>query len=217
MTPLPRLVILGSGGHARVVADIVRREGRFEIAGFLDDVNRDRHGQTLAGAPILGGRERVPSLRGQGVEHAIVAIGDCPARVALAGELRQAGLRLATALHPAAVIASDATIGDGTVVAAGAIVNPNCRVGENVIVNTAASVDHDGVVEEGAHLSPGVRLAGRVTIGRGAWVGIGAIVIDGIRIGARAVVGAGAVVVRDLPSDVLAYGVPARVVRPLSR
>jgi acetyltransferase EpsM len=82
-----------------------------------------------------------------------------------------------------------------------------------VIVSTGATVDHESVVEDGAHLSPGVRLAGRVHVGRGAWLGLGAAVIDEIRIGARTVVGAGAVVVRDLPPGVVAFGVPARVVR----
>ena len=82
-----------------------------------------------------------------------------------------------------------------------------------MIINTCASVDHECVVEEGAHVGPGVRLGGHVRVGKGTWIGIGATVKDRIRIGARAVIGAGAVVLNDIPDGVVAYGVPANVIR----
>jgi len=212
-----KLVVWGASGHALVVADVLRAGGGWEIVGFLEDVGTERYGTEFAGSRVLGGREMLAELRGSGVEHVIVAVGDNNARTFLARLSRARGFRLATAVHPRATLAPDVVIGEGTVVAAGSVINPATRIGENVIINTGASVDHECSVEEGVHIGPGVRLGGRVAIGPQAWVGIGATVRDGIRIGARAIIGAGAVVVSDIPPDVVAFGVPARVVRSLKQ
>ncbi len=204
------LVIWGAGGHALVVADIVRCQGGYTIAGFLDDANADRRGQAFSGSTILGGREQLSGLRAAGVTHAIIAIGDCAARLARADEIAAHGIALATAIHPRATIAADVIIGEGTVVAAGAVINPSAKIGRNVIINTSASVDHECIIDDGAHVGPGVRLAGKVNIGRGAWIGIGATVLPKVNIGERAVIGAGAVVLKDVSPGTLAYGIPAK-------
>jgi len=208
------ILIWGTGWHARVVADVVRCAGQYEIVGFIDDFAGERAGQAFCGAPILGGREALnrwtaprPAL--------IVAVGDNRARLRLAAEAKAAGFGLAKGVHPAATIAEDARIAAGTVVMAGAVVNPGCRIGENVIINTGATVDHGCVVEDGAHVSAGVHLAGLVEVGEAAWIAIGATVIDRVRIGARTMIGAGSVVTKDVPADVVACGVPARVARRL--
>lgn len=143
----------------------------------------------------------------------IVAFGDCRARVDAARFAASLGFSLVTAIHPSAVIAGSARLGGGTIVAANAVVNPGTDVGENVILGTSSSVDHDCVIENGAHICPRVTLAGRVRVGALAWIGVGATISDGRAIGKRALLGAGAVVVRDIPDDVVAYGVPARVIR----
>jgi UDP-N-acetylbacillosamine N-acetyltransferase len=196
-----------------VVADIVRLNGEYDIVGFLDDLNPDRQDEELYGATILGGRDRLDALRSEGVRHLILAFGNCAARLRLSVFVRAEGFSLATAIHPAAIVATDASIGAGTVVTAGAVINPGSRIGENVIVNTSASVGHECLVDDGAHVGPGARLAGRVMVERAAWIGVGAIAIEGVRIGANSLVGAGGVVVNDIPDDVVAYGNPARVVR----
>jgi sugar O-acyltransferase (sialic acid O-acetyltransferase NeuD family) len=207
------LVILGTSGHARVVADIVRNGTDYEIVGFLDDVYPERHGQRFCDAPVLGGREQLQKLDAQGVRHVLLAFGNNAARRKIGAELVGAGFVLAQAVHPRATIAPDVQIGGGTVVMAGAVVNPNATLGENVIVNTCASVDHDCRLGGGVHLSPGARLAGTVRVGDEAWIGIGAVVLERRTVGDRTIVGAGAVVTRDLPADVVAYGVPAKVIR----
>lgn len=213
MNPKTPLVIWGAGGHASVVADVVRSSGAATIAGFLDDMNPRRHGTAFCGVRILGGHEQFEILRRDGVAHILVAIGDNSLRARVAEMAQAAGFALFTAVHPRAVVASEAGLGAGSVVMAGAVINPGARVGRNVIVNTGATVDHDCVLEDDVHISPGAHLAGAVRVGRATWIGIGAAVIQGLRIGERVVVGAGAVVVKDLPDAVVAYGNPARVVR----
>jgi UDP-N-acetylbacillosamine N-acetyltransferase len=208
-----KVIIWGAAGQALVVEDILRLHGNRDVIGFLDDVDSSRAGEPFGGGTILGGAEQLPRLRAEGVTSVILAFGDCESRIALADRLRADGFLIEGAIHPSSVIAPDSTIGEGTIVAAGVVVNPQASIGRNVILNTSATVDHHCVVEDGAHIAPGVHLAGWVTIRRAAWVGIGATVTDRVTIGARAVIGAGAVVVRDIPDDVVAYGVPARVVR----
>ena len=209
----PKLVIWGASGHARVVADIIRAEQSYEIAGFLDDQNPERAQTEFCGTLILGGQEQLEGLLKRGISHLIVAVGDCQARLRLSALAQSIGFKLATGIHPRATIAADVHIGDGTVIMAGAVINPGAHIGENVIINTCASVDHDCVIEDGVHISPGGRLAGNIIAGRAAWIGIGATIINGIRIGAGAIIGAGSIVLRDIPDDVCAYGVPAKIIK----
>jgi sugar O-acyltransferase (sialic acid O-acetyltransferase NeuD family) len=207
------LAVWGAGGHARVVTDIVRCGSEFEVVGFLDDVNPGRRAQRFCDAPVLGGREQLDELKKSGIRHLILAFGDNHARRSLGHELVEAGFVLGRAFHPSAVIAKDTSILDGTVLMAGAVVNPGATIGKNAIINTGATVDHDCVLGEAVHLSPGVHLGGGVTVGDETWIGIGAVVLDGRTVRERSIVGAGAVVTHDLPHDVVAYGVPARVIR----
>ena len=207
------VAIWGTSGHAMVVADAVRLSSEYAVAGFIDDRRPDCRGTTFCGAPVFGGREQLPELKRRGVEHMLIAVGDCRLRLELAEIARRNGFRLAVAVHPRATVAADATLGPGTVVMAGAVINPACRIGENVIVNTSASVDHECFLEDGVHVCPGVHLAGNVRVGRATQLGIGSVVIQQIRIGAGALIGAGAVVVDDIPDDVVAHGVPVRIVR----
>jgi UDP-N-acetylbacillosamine N-acetyltransferase len=212
----PRLVIWGASGHAHVVADIIETKGDYAIVGYLDD--RGAHApDAVRGVPVLGGREQLVGLHDRGVAAVLVGFGDCRGRLAAADLIREHDLQLASAIHPSAIVAADARVGVGVTIAAGAIVGPGCVIGDNALINTAASVDHDSSVEEAAHVGPGSRLGGWVTIGRAAWIGIGATVLDRVAVGAHAVVGAAALVLRDVPPDVLVYGVPARVIRQVIR
>lgn len=212
-----RIVIWGTGGHARVVADVVVCQATYTIAGFLDDLNPIDRRLSFNSAPVLGGREQLRNLAASNVKHVIIGIGNCQSRLEIAEITRYHGLNLATVIHPQAIIAKDVYVGNGSLIVAGAIINSGAEIGSNVIVNTAASVDHDCRIEDGAHICPGVRLAGNVVVGQAAWIGIGAVVIEGVRIGARSVIGAGSVVLRDIPDNTVAYGVPARVARLTDR
>ena len=210
------LVIWGAGGHALVVADIIRQRGEYTIAGFIDDVTPERQGAPFAGSVVLGGREQLDRLHQQWIHTLFLGFGDCAERLRIADLVRAQGFALATAGHPAAVLAPDVTVGPGTAIMAGVVVNPAARIGENAILNTRASVDHECVIGDGAHLSPGVCLGGKVTVGRGTWIGIGAVVKDKVRIGSGSIIGAGAVVLDDIPNGVVAYGVPAKLIRRIT-
>ena len=211
----PPLVIWGAGDHALVVAEIVRLRAEYELIGWLDDVNVDRHGATYAGLPILGGREQLERLRGQGVDHIAVAIGRCDARLRRAELARHSGYRLPALIHPRASVGTGVPIGEGTVLKAGAIVDVSAEIGAAVILSHV-SVGHGSILEDGVLLSCGVCLAGRVRAGRGSSLGAGVAVRDRIQIGRGCLIGTGAVVVRDIPDGVVAYGVPARAVRPVA-
>ncbi len=214
--PLP-LVIWGASGHARVIADIVRLTANFNIVGFLDDIDLGRKGTEFCGAKILGGREQLEYLRNKKIGHLILAFGNCQARLALSSISSQFGFELATAIHPDAIIARDISIGAGTVIMAGAVINPGSTIMNNAIINTSSSIDHDCRIENGVHVGPGAHLGGGVSVGEGTWIGIGAVIKDKIKIGKRAIIGAGAVVLKDIPDEVVAFGVPAEVKRKVEK
>jgi acetyltransferase EpsM len=212
---MQKLVIWGASGHALVVAEAIRLRGDFEIAGFLDDLHPEHRGKEFCGAKILGGREQLDLLQRNGIHNLVFGFGNCEARLKLAELAHAKGFKLASAIHPKAIIAPDVQVGYGSFIAAGAVVNTRTQIGDNAIINTASSVDHECVIEDGAHICPGVHLGGSVFVGRGAWVGIGATVVNAVSIGAGALVGAGAVVLHDIPKGAVAYGVPAKVVREI--
>jgi sugar O-acyltransferase (sialic acid O-acetyltransferase NeuD family) len=198
--------VIGAGGHAKVVIDSLRAEGRYDVEGVLDDDPGRRGGEVL-GVRVLGDTSD-EALRALDVRLAVIAVGSNRARREVATRLsgRVAWL---TVVHPRAYVAPSAVVGAGSVIFAGAMVQPEARLGEHVIVNTMASVDHDGEVADFVHLAPGVRLAGGVRVGEGAFVGVGSSVLPGRCVGAWATVGAGAVVTRDVPDGATVVGVPA--------
>ncbi len=205
---VPPLVVVGAGGHARVVIDAIEKQGSYRVAGVLDDAPGNA-GRTVMGYAVLGGREvagtaAVPA-------RAVVAIGSPAGRSAWLAHLAALGYELPVVVHPHAQVGRDVELGAGTVLLAGAIVNSGARLGQGVIVNTSASVDHDCRLGDVVHIAPGARLAGNVSVGERSHVGIGACVIQGVQIGADAVIGAGAAVVGPIPAGATAVGVPARV------
>ena len=210
------VIIWGAGGHAKVVADILLCTG-FSLAGLIDDVTPTRRAAPFAEALVLGGERELIQVYAAGVHQGIIGFGDNTRRLAAAATLKSYGFELIRAIHPSAILSSSASVGPGSMIAAGAVVNPSAVLGKCVIVNTNAAVDHDCIIGDGAHIGPGVTVAGTVQIGERAWIGAGATVIDGKRIGAGAIVGAGSVVIDDVPERVLVVGIPARVIRELDR
>jgi UDP-perosamine 4-acetyltransferase len=207
-----RLIIYGASGHGKVVADLIAQLPQWTLAGWIDD-QPELKGRSIFGFPVLGNRAALGGLHRKGIRHAIVAIGDNAQRAAKASILREAGFRLATVVHPTAVVAESVRLGLDTVVMAGAVINAETIIGDHVIINTGSTVDHDCRIGDGVHIAPGAHLAGGVTVGEGALVGIGSCVIPGRSIGERAVVGAGAVVLSDIPAESVCVGTPARAIK----
>ena len=197
------LVVLGAGGHAKVVIATARLAG-WTVTAVYDDDER-KHGLELAGAPVLD----TLAAAEHAALPALLAVGDNADRARIAGEC---DLEWVTVSHPAAVVDSSCRIGPGSVLFAGVVVQPDCTIGPHAILNTACSLDHDCRVGSFTHLGPGCRVAGHVTIGDGALLGIGCAVLPGVSIADRAIVGAGAVVRRDVAAGVTVAGSPARPV-----
>lgn len=203
-----KLVIVGAGGHAKVVAEAAQLAG-FEVVGFVDR-SSELQGTSLAGIPVLGDEDLLLSGAHRDCK-VVVAIGDNQDRQAAVTKLEAQGVHFVAVIHPSAVISTSASVGAGTVVLAGAVVNSSSIIGEHCIVNTLACVEHDTTVEDFAHVSPGVHLAGGCRVGALAHIGIGANVLPNLSIGVRAVIGAGAVVISEIPDRAVAVGVPAKV------
>lgn len=199
------VVVIGAGGHAKVVIATLQATGQ-PVATVYDDDKR-LWGQAILGIPIRG---PVSDLQQQTGRKAVIAIGDNQVRKTISAQLEMDWI---CAVHPSAQVHSTSQLGKGTVVFAGAVIQPEVKVGAHSIINTSSSVDHDCSLGPFVHVGPGVHLAGNVRLGASVSLGIGSNVIPDISIEKNTVVGAGAVVLMDLPPNVLSVGTPARIVK----
>lgn len=226
-----RIVLLGAGAHARVVADVLRARGIGKPPYTAVDLSTvpwrarapGRRGGLPGGWParrrpagplrVVDWAALAESIRKRGRVAAVPAIGDNRLREETCRRLKKKGVLLQGAAHPSSVVSPRARLEPGAVICAGAVVGPGARIGRGTLINTGAQIDHDGRIGDFAHVAPGAVLGGNVSVGTRAWVGLGARVREGIRIGADAVVGAGAVVVRNVPPGTIVAGIPARPLR----
>jgi UDP-perosamine 4-acetyltransferase len=205
------VLIIGAGGHAAVVLDVLRAAGANTL-GFADR-NPALHGTNVRGIPVIGGDEEV--FERHPPDRVMLANGVGGNRVteerrAVFERFSGRGYRFITLLHPSAVVSPSAMVSAGAQVMAGAVLQPSVTIGPNAIINTRASVDHDCSIGGHVHVAPGAVLSGGVHVGDGAHLGAGCVVIQGIRIGELALVAAGAVVVRNVPALGRVAGNPAR-------
>ena len=208
---MTRLVIIGAGGHGAVVADAAASCNVWSEIVFLDDKNF--RGMNVLGFPVIGRVSDWIGLIGQDTEF-FVAIGNNSIRLEVLQTIEDRGGRVATVMHPSAVISSYSNVDLGVVICAKAVINPRVTVGKGSIINTAATIDHDCVIGDSVHVSPGVHIAGNVVVGSRSWFGIASSVKEGIHVGEDVVVGAGAVVISDVPPGITVVGVPAK---PIAR
>jgi UDP-perosamine 4-acetyltransferase len=195
-----RLLLLGAGGHARVVRALAAACG-LEVAGVCDPALARDGAATWNGLPVLGDDSALEALPPTQT-RLLNGLGQMPGsniRARLHARLAAKGFTFPALAHPAAWVAPGVALGDGVQVMAGAMVQPGCDIGPGTIVNTRAGVDHDCRLGKDVHIAPGATLCGAVAVGDGAFVGAGATVLPGLRLGAGAMVAAGAVVTRDVP------------------
>lgn len=206
-----KILLLGGGGHCRSVLDCLMLLEDYSEIGIID---YDKSASAL-GVDVIGTDYDLPRLLQEGWHEAFITVGSvgCTTlRRRLFSLITELGFTIPSIIDPTAIITRETTIGKGTFVGKHAIVNTGSIIGNCVIINTGAIIEHDCQIDDFAHISPGVTLCGKVTVGKDTHIGAGSVVRQGITIGNNTIVGAGSVVVKNIPSEVQAYGNPCRVV-----
>ena len=203
-----RVILIGNGGHSKVIQDMIRVQGNIEISAILDDRN-DR--ELLINETIFAPLSSLNSLLDSEAKI-IVAIGSHDVRQSIVQRLSLSSEKFLTVIHPSAIISPFAVIGNGTVIMPNAVVNANSLVGSHCIINTGAIIEHDNKVGDFSHISPNATLTGNVTVGEGVHIGASATIIPGIEVGYWSIVGAGSTVIRNIPSNSKAVGSPTRFI-----
>ncbi len=205
------LIILGCGGHAKSVIDVIEKEGKYRILGFVDRERDDSY--EYRGYQIIGTDDELERLYAQGVHHAVICVGfvgHSDIRQRLYRQLKEIGYILPNIISSSADIAADAVLGEGIFVGKQAVINAEAVVGDVAIINTGAIVEHECRIGAFTHIAVGSVVCGNVRIGKNCMIGAGATIIQGVRIGKNAIVGAQAAVVSDIPEGVTVKGIPAR-------
>lgn len=200
-----KLIIIGAGGHGKVVAEIALKNN-YSIIGFIDD-NPDI--KSVGNYKVLGDWNSKEQYKDC---FFFVAIGNNTIRKNKLEELIKEGYQITTLIDPSSIVSSSVKLGVGSVVMANATVNVDSTFGRGCIINTASSIDHDCTVNDYVHICPGVHIAGSVVICSNTWVGIGTSIINNLLIGENVMIGAGSVVVKNISNNKKVYGVPAREV-----
>ena len=194
-----KIVLIGGGGHAKVVVDAILLDNKYEVEGIID-LSLEK-GTKVSECIVLGDDSELEGIFKSGIKKAFIgigSIGDCSVRKRIYLHVKKIGFELPVIIHPKAVIAGDVVMKEGTFVAASANINTGSKLGCNVIVNTAASIDHDCIVEDFVHISPKAVLCGGVSVGRESHIGAGACLVQNKVVGANAIVGAGCTVLKDV-------------------
>lgn len=196
------VIIIGAGGHAKVICDIIRKSGD-KAVGFLDDSISE--GTVIMGMSVLGKTNKIGEYKNK---EFIIGIGNNTVRKMFSE--KYSDIHFYTAVHPSAVISEGVIIGKGSCVMAGAVINACAHIGEHCIINSSATVEHDCFVGDFSHVSPGAVLCGTVKCGKGVHIGAGAVVKNNIDITDNVIIGAGAVVVKNITNTGTYVGVPAK-------
>lgn len=201
-----KLVIIGAGGHGKVVANIAKLNGYDKIVFLDDDTSKSKCGLYS----IVGTFQDINKYKNY---EFIVGIGDNVIRKKITSQLLKEHYNVATLIHPTAVIDDTVQIDNGSVVMANVVINAGTIVGVGCIINTSSSVDHDCIIHDFVHVCPGCHVAGSVTIGDNTWIGVGSSIINNVCIAKDCMIGAGAVVVKELPHSGKYVGIPAKKIK----
>jgi sugar O-acyltransferase (sialic acid O-acetyltransferase NeuD family) len=210
---MKKLIIIGAGGHGRVVADCAQQQGKYSQIVFLDDCFHER--KENSEWQVIGSVKDYPTY----VDDAdfVVAFGNNRLRKDILNQLKKAKANIVSLIHPKALVSPHTIIGKGVVVFANAVINIGASIADGCIINTAATVDHDCELHQCVHISPGVNIAGGVHIAQLSWIGIGSTIVECITLADNTQVGAGAVVTQSTQANSLYVGVPAKRVRSLTK
>lgn len=203
---MKKLLILGAGGHGKVVSEIAFLMKKWDVISFLDDdTNKDK----CLSFDVIGKIKQLESFIDE-YDDVFVAVGNNDIRKKLIDKVVSHKQSIPILIHPSAIISTFSTVDYGSVVMANVIVNPNCQIGKGCIINTASTIDHDCIIKDYVHISPGCHLSGEVDIDYNVWIGTGTNIIQRIKVGYNTIIGAGSVVIRDVQSNSKYFGVPAK-------
>lgn len=209
---MKNIIVVGSGGHAKVVIDMLEKQRQYSIVGLID--KKENVGKTVSGYTVLGDIEYLLDIK-KDLYGGIVAIGENWTRSVVVSQITSVmpNFRFVTAIHPSAIIAEGVKIGCGTTVSAGVIINKDSIIGNHCIINTKSSVDHDNLIGNFVSLFPNVTIGGNVSIGDFSSICLGSNVINSTTIGKHTVIGAGSTVLENIRDNVIAFGTPAKIIR----
>jgi UDP-perosamine 4-acetyltransferase len=210
---MEKIVLVGGGGHCKVIIDIIKGSSQYEIVGITDEKDI---GEDILDIPVIGDDSILPELYNKGVKNAFVCIGalnNIKLRDVIFNRLKGIGFNIPKLIHKEATISHYAKIEDGTCVMAGTVINPGTMVEENCIVNTGAVIEHDCVIGRNTHVSPRSCILGGCKVGDNCHIGAGSTILQGVSIGDDVVIGAGAVVLKDIENSVTAVGIPAKIIK----
>jgi len=212
---MERVLIIGAGPLARIVPEVVANCNSLELIGFVDIAGERR---SLVGDaaefPVYEKAQFPRELKNNLGEFSVLIAGSLRGlRPQLITETEEAGLTFINIIHPGAIIARSANLGQSVLLLPGVIIGPGASIGSYVTLSSAATIDHDSIVEDGVTLGPGVHLAGGITVKGGTLIGVGACATNGVTIGSNSIIGAGSVVTECIPDNVIAAGVPAKIIR----
>jgi len=208
-----RLILIGGGGHCKVVISIIKKLKNFEIVGVIDNY---KVGDSVYGIRVIGSDENLEDFYKESIRYALITIGsvkDNTKRRDLFKMGRKIGYEFPVIISPQAIVDDSVEIAEGTVIMPGCIVNIASTIGKNTIINTGATIDHDCKIGNHSHIAPGVHISGGVEVGDLSFIGIGSTIIQGVKIGKNATIGAGSVVIKDIPDNVVVVGNPAREIK----
>jgi acetyltransferase EpsM len=208
-----KIVLIGCGAQGRVALDILEDSG-IKVFGFLDDNDSLRRGK-INNKPIIGKIHKAREMSEKGYKF-IICIGNNHVRKGISQKLKLGKSSYVNIIHRSSVVLKSASVGYGNMIFANTYIGSNAQIGNHIIINNGCVIEHDCILGDFASLSPGCCMGGRVTIGAGAFISTGVTIKPRIAIGANSIVGVGSVVVKDIPECVLAYGVPAKVIRRIS-
>ncbi|MCT4605057.1 MAG: acetyltransferase [Marinisporobacter sp.] len=210
---MQKLILIGAGGHSKVVIDIVKDQ--YELIGFTD-IDENKHDKEFYGVKVLGDDTLLKDLYDQGVKNALITLGstgDNSLRKKIFKQVQALGFTFINAISNTAMLSQSVKLGVGNMIINGVIINADTKIENNVIINTGAIIEHDCHIKSHVHICPGARLAGGVKVGEGSSIGMGSTIIQGIRIGRNVTIGAGSVVTKDMEDDSIVVGVPGKIIK----
>jgi sugar O-acyltransferase (sialic acid O-acetyltransferase NeuD family) len=211
---MQKILLIGGGGHCKVVIQAVLHAGRYKIAGIIDV--KEKIGKEVLGFPVIGADQDMKKYFKKGIRHCFITLGSIgkpEPRIRLFNVASGIGFKFPNIIHPGSFVSKFAGMGSGNYIGPAAVINPGAAIGNNCIINTGAVIEHDVKIGDFVHVAPGVAVSGGAMIGKHSHIGTGSCVSQDIKIGENAIIGTGSVVVDDIKSNSLAYGNPCREIK----